>query len=291
MIKKRKYTKKKNIKLRKKRKYIYKIKKKYTHKPKRKYNKRKHKIIEIVKLPVNTFPSKKLLPKMYFTQETENAIIAYNSEIDETKRNNIYNSKIKYAFEKLVENIFNTFKFPYSEVGPLDFQKETLSHLVANISKFDSSKGKAFSYFSIVAKNYLIAENKKNYTRFNRHSDIGEEKDESTIQLQSEDKYYKNQEIKEFINLMVKFWDNNVEKIFTKQKDLEIAQAIIELFRNNKRIEVFNKKALYLMIREISNCCTQNITKIITKMKSYQKSIFKSYINTGNVNIDRCIKS
>jgi hypothetical protein len=74
---------------------------------------------------------------MYFTQDTENAVIEYNKETDMEKRNAIYNEKIKYAFEKLVENIFNTFKFTYFETSPQEFQKETVTHLVANIEKYN----------------------------------------------------------------------------------------------------------------------------------------------------------
>jgi hypothetical protein len=203
----------------------------------------------------------------------------------------IYNTKIKYAFDKLVENVFNTFKFSYFETGPLDAQKETVAHLVANISKFDPTRGsKAFSYFSIIAKNYLIAENNKNWIRFNRHSNIGEEKEEHTIQLQTEDKHHKEAETNEFMKLMIEFWENNVGKIFTKQRDLDIANAVIELFRRSDRIDAFNKKALYLYIREISSCKTQQITKVINKMKQYQTSITKSYTTKGSINTESYIK-
>lgn len=228
--------------------------------------------------------------KMYFTQDTENSIIEYNSTEDIPKREDIYNNKIKYPFEKLVENIFNTFKFSYFETSPLDVQRETVTHLVSNIHKFEAGKGKAFSYFSIIAKHYLIALNNGTYKRRNQHVEIGEEHDENTIQIQTEDKHYKDTEMREFINLMIIFWENNVCKIFTKQRDLDIANAVIELFRSSERIDAFNKKALYLYIREISNCKTQQITKVINKMKQYQSNISKSYLNNGAVNTGNYIK-
>ncbi len=159
------------------------------------------------------------------------------------------------------------------------------------MDKFDPSRGsKAFSYFSIIAKHYLIAENNKNYIRFQRHETIGEDRDEHTIQLQSEDKHYKNSEMAEFMRLMIEFWENNVGKIFTKQRDLDIANAVIELFRQSQRIDAFNKKALYLYIREISSCKTQQITKVINKMKQYQTNIARSYINQGSINTENYMK-
>lgn len=222
--------------------------------------------------------------KMYFTQSTEDAIIRYNTTENKELREIIFNDHIKYPFEKLVENVFNTFKFTYLETGPLDAQKETVSHLVANIGKFNPMMGfKAYSYFSIVAKNYLIALNNNNYKRFNQHIDIGEERDNHTVQLQFEDKHHKNKETSEFMKLMVRFWENNVNKIFTKPRDLNIANAVIELFRNSDRIDAYNKKALYLYIREISLCKTQQITRVIKKMKQYQKQISQSYRDHGVV--------
>jgi len=219
--------------------------------------------------------------KMYFTTDTEDAIISYNECDDQNIRDEIYNTKIRYAFEKLVENVYNTFKFCYFETSPLEVQKETVTHLVANMHKFEKGKGKAFSYFSIIAKNYLIFQNNTNYKRFNQHVEIGDDNGENTFKLQQEDAHYKDEQNREFISLMVNYWEKNITKIFTKQRDINIANAVIELFRNSDRIDAFNKKALYLYIREISSCKTQQITKVINKMKNYQCNISKSYADDG----------
>ena len=228
-------------------------------------------------------PKKTSTNKMYFTEETERNIILYNKEESQEVRNDIYNNSIRYAIEKLVENIFNTFKFTYFDNSPSEIKIETVAHLVANMHKFEEGKGKAFSYFSIVAKNYLILHNNGNYKRFNQHVSISETPDGTTICLQSEDPYHKNIELSEFMKLMIEYWEKNVTKIFTKERDLNIANAVIELFRNGNRIESFNKKSLYLNIREISSCKTQQITKVINKMKQYQSIIVKSYRNRGNL--------
>ena len=75
----------------------------------------------------------------------------------------------------------------------------------------------------------------------------------------------------------------NIEKIFKKHNELQIAYAVLEIFRNSDRIENFNKKALYLYIREMTNCKTQNITKVVNKMKDMQKKIQIEYKETGDV--------
>jgi hypothetical protein len=81
--------------------------------------------------------------------------------------------------------------------------------------------------------------------------------------------------------MMVEYWDKNIKDIFPKARDLKIAEAVVELFRNSDRLDYFNKKALYLYIREISSCKTQAITKIINKMKEYQQKITKKYVEEG----------
>lgn len=221
------------------------------------------------------------LSKFYFTQDTENAITQYNKETDMDKRNEIYNTSIKYPFEKLVENIFNTFKFTYFDVSPIEIQRETVTHLVSIIHRYESEKGKAYSYFSIIAKHYLILLNNGNYKKFNQQVDISEEREENTVQLQCEDTHHKDVENNEFMGMVIRFWENSVSKIFNKQKDLNIANAIIELFRNSDRIDTYNKKSLYLYIREISACKTQQITRVINKMKQYQADNKKLYIKNG----------
>jgi len=219
--------------------------------------------------------------KIYFSKATEEAIIEYNKETDLDIRNKIYNERIKFSFEKLVENIYNTFKFTYFDCGPLDVQRETVTHLVSNIHKFQEGKGKAFSYFSIVAKNYLIFHNNNNYKRFNQHVDISDTPTEDAVCLQSDDSYHEDVQTKEFMSILIKFWEDNINKIFKKPKDLNIAYAVLELYRNCDRIESFNKKTLYLYIREMSDCKTQQITKILNKMKSHQLSVVKNYQKYG----------
>lgn len=240
-----------------------------------KAKKKKTEVKEVIK------ESKKPSKKMYFTKETEKYIIEYNKNTDDSIRNQIYEEHIKPAFEKLVENVFNTFKFTYFDNSPAEIQKETVAHLVVNMHKFEENKGRAFSYFSIVAKNYLIFHNNFNYKRFNQHVDISDTPSESSVCLQTTDSHHKDVETDEFMDIVIGYWDKNIRKIFTKQKEYNIANAVLELLRNSKRIDSFNKKALYLYIREISSCKTQQITKVINKMKVYQSMLSKSYLDEG----------
>src|SRR5437899_8757774 len=87
---------------------------------------------------------------------------------------------------------------------------------------------------------------------------------------------------------MVAWWDNNVDRIFSKEKELVIARAVIELFRHCDRLEQFTKKPLYVMILEIANCSkTSHITKIINKMVKHYENLRREYIETGDFDCGR----
>jgi len=220
---------------------------------------------------------------VYFTPQTEAAIVAYNETEDPREKDRIYNEHIQQAFFKIAENVYNTFKFSYADVSPIEIQKQAISHMVANIDKYEKGKGKAFSYFSIVAKNWFILDNNTTYKRFKKHVEICEQVGEAGEFVVEPEHEKQESETREFIKLMVEYWDKNIGKLFTKDRDLKIANAVIEIFRNADRIDVYNKKALYLYIREIADCQTQNITKVINKMKSTQRNISEEYLNRGNI--------
>ena len=96
-----------------------------------------------------TAPKKKKNKKVYFDMDVQDAIVRYNDTDDHILKNKIYQEEIHKAFDKLSENIINTFKFEYFDDVYIDVKQEVLSFLVMNIHKYDHTKGsKAFSYFT-----------------------------------------------------------------------------------------------------------------------------------------------
>ena len=125
----------------------------------------KRRLEEEALLPKKKRRGRKPTKKQYFTYITDQAIIAYNNEPSWSKRNKVFREHINYPFNKLVENIYHTFKFSYFDVPYEDVKAEVVAFLVQKIDKFKEGKGKAFSYFSIIAKNYLIIQNNANYAK------------------------------------------------------------------------------------------------------------------------------
>ena len=228
------------------------------------------------------------LGKVYFTQETENAIVAYNKSTDEFQRDKLFREDIHPAIDKLAENIINRFKFPYIEGSFEDIKNQVVSFLVLNLHKYTENKGKAFSYFSVVAKNYLILHNNNAYRDELRSTyladPLGEESFllEEVLSTKPEIETAKS-DARDFIHLLVQYWDFNLTKIFKKKRDIEIANAVVELLRRANTIENFNKKALYVLIREMTNNKTVHITKVINKMKVHVLRQMKEYRRTGHL--------
>ena len=220
--------------------------------------------------------------KQYFTLDTEEAIIAYNKSTSQREKNDLYKTRIQYPFEKLAENILNTFKFSYFDVSKEDVQMEVISNLIEKIHRFQEGKGKAFSYFSIVAKNYLILKNNGNYKRFKKTSLLSEMPESWNPENDFKQTQF-GEELNEFKELMLKYWDINLTRVFTKKRDIQIADAVLELFRRSANIENFNKKHLYLLIREMTDCKTHYITKVVNEMKKHQTKMLNDYFDKGMI--------
>jgi len=221
---------------------------------------------------------KKKKGKVYFGLDVQDAIVRYNAldpTENQSERNRIYEGEIHYAFDKLCENIINTFKFTYFDDVYEDVKVEVVSFLVMNIHKYDHTKGsKAFSYFSVVAKNYLILHNNANYKKYCTHTgtDILNSK---TTSAGKEDYF------SEFTDGMVHYFDNNIPNLFRNKRDIEVAYAIVELMRRRHEIENFNKKALYILIREMTNIETSYITKVVNVFKREYKHLANQFEKNG----------
>ena len=234
--------------------------------PKKKINDVKKEIKKIVK---------KKKRKVYFGQEVQDAIVRYNGSENDSERNRIYGNEIHKAFDKLAENIINTFKFTYFDYGFNDIKHEVVAFMVINMHKYDHTKGsKAFSYFSVVAKNYLILHNNNNYKKLKTHDGM-----DVFDRYKSSDKFDES-DFKTLTNEIVYYFDTNLNSIFKKERDLKIGYAIVDLMKQRDDIENFNKKNLYVLIREITGVHTSHITKIMNVLRKHYKNVLQKY-NSG----------
>ena len=223
---------------------------------------------------------KKKKRKVYFGQEVQDAIVDYNLSDNDNERNIIYRDRIHKAFDKLAENIINTFKFSYFDYGFEDVKCEVVAFMVINMHKYDHTKGsKAFSYFSVVAKNYLILHNNNNYKKLKSHNGIDILDREKNIKDIDYD-------YKSLTKEIIKYFDTNLNTIFKKDRDLKIGYAIVDLMKQIDEIENFNKKALYILIREMTNVETAHITSVVNVLKKHYKKLVNRYHKSGTIIVE-----
>jgi len=222
--------------------------------------------------------------KNYFTSETEEAIILYNNTKDTAIKSQIYEQFIHYPFFKLTENIIHTFKFYYTEVDEIEhLQHEVITFLLSKIHLFDPSKGaKAYSYFGTIVKRYLIISNQKNYKKRVDKLPLESLYDDENHSYNIDEDNSENFTSR-FIDLYVEYVTINIYNLFPKEEDAKVADAILELFRKREDIDIFNKKALYIYIREMVDVKTPKITKIANQLYDIFKTNYIFYIEYGYV--------
>lgn len=203
----------------------------------------------------------------------------------EQEKNLIYKNNIQKAFDKLVESMFNKLKVSYFDVPYEDVQQRVVHHLIQKMHMYDKSKGKAFSYFSMIARNKLIHINNKNYDRYKEEVRIDNE--ERNFDMPMEENFEDVIQRNEFFDEMIEYWRNRVSNMFNKERDINIANALLQLFEKRKSIETFNKKGLYVMIREMTGVeRTQHITKVVKKFRNEYKELVENYRETGTIKPD-----
>ena len=224
----------------------------------------------------------------YFTQETEDAIVAYNNSTDYEFRNKIFREKIYFPLYKLAENIIHTFKFYYTDVDDLeDLKLEVVSLLVEEkLHMFDPSRGaKAFSYFGTIVKRHLINYNNKNYKRVKQQTGI--DVWEGTYDFDTPEVNPYALSLKQVFDMFIERSYEKLDDLFPKEADKQIADAVLTLFKKRYDLDIFKKKALYIYIREMTGTETPYLTKVINVLKEEFYEIYNDLYEKGFIDLKK----
>ncbi|MBP5723910.1 MAG: hypothetical protein J6X18_10120 [Bacteroidales bacterium] len=224
----------------------------------------------------------------YFYEREENAVLRYLSAKTAEEKNEIYNSILRPAFEKMAESIIRRYKlFLPNEVFDDTFN-DTLSFLVTKMEKYNPESGKrAYSYYGTICKNYLIGRIEKYSTSLKRNPSYDVISEEFNDSLNYSDKPDKNREVASEtvqrligrINEMI----DNPEKNDMKPNEIKIGYALVNLLSNWEYVlttnasNKLNKNAILLFLRESTGLDTKGIRD---NMKKFRKEflIIKSIV-------------
>ena len=226
----------------------------------------------------------------YFTKDTENAILEYVSTEDDRLRNKIYRERIDHGFYKLSQNIINTYQFPYMEGTTEDKQQEALEHILKSLDKYNPEKGSAYSYFGTAILRYCINVNNKAYRKLKLRNDIDDDNEKTQIidlsETLSSDDYHMDDNDTYVIDMFIKYVELNLNELFKDEDDRNIVLSVIELFERREYIDIFNKKAILLYIRELTLQDTQSITNVNKKLKKIYNRLNNQYLEYGFISLN-----
>jgi hypothetical protein len=218
---------------------------------------------------------------MYFTAETQEAIEQYQDSEDLEENEKLYNEKIRPAFDKLVENLIFVYGFQNANVPVFHLKNDCISFLYETIQKWDPERGtKAFSYFNVVAKNWLIADAKKRKKRKTRQVYIDDaenlnQKDKNAIAnsqvAPSPDDLMDDIESRQEIIRML----YEIEKKITAPNELICVNAIKTVFENVDDLDYLNKRALFVYVREISGLNQKQLSIALASIRRHYRDFKK----------------
>ena len=224
---------------------------------------------------------------VYFTRITELAILGYNKTDNPVLREKIYRRFIYPAFMKMAENLINTVKPTYIDSTFVDLQTDLVTFLTERLNKFNPNAGKAYSYYTRTSYNYLIGENERAYKK--RKADALElnidEQRNVIIEMHNDEM---REVLEYFMNAYVEYCYNNINYLFSNSTDIHVADSILHIFENREHIEDFNKKRLYILIRErtgLDASQTNAVTRVVKVLKQIYEDNFKEYEQTNFVNL------
>lgn len=229
--------------------------------------------------------------KNYFGIEVDNAIIEYNSTQDTQIRNKVYEKYIHKAVYKISENLIHRYKFYHL---PSDTIKDSIHEIecfvLERLCKIDAERGKPFSYLTKMIYNYLLYSCKEVYKhKINRT--ILSEVDDSDI---SKKRYVINDYIKEELRTdyytpeFISHIRKNLNEHFVRKLDLITATSILDIIEDRHNLEIFDKKSIFIYVRNIVKISQPKLVKILTKIKELYFQYQETYLEQfDKVIIDR----
>jgi hypothetical protein len=217
--------------------------------------------------------------KLYFNSDTQNAIVAFQASKSKLEKDKIYINEILPAFEKLVENLINIHKFTGLHDSFDDLKNDCVNFLFETIGKFDAErKTNAFSYFNVVAKNWLIIKTKQKMQKSKRNVSLDDisslsSHERSIIEdhysIPSQDSLLENIHAPE--NTLKVLYE--IREKVKSENELMCINSIITIFENIEEIDLLNKNAILLYMRELSGFSPKQLTTAMQAVKKYYKHI------------------
>jgi hypothetical protein len=217
--------------------------------------------------------------KYYFDSQTQIAIVLFQTSTSKKEREKIYRTEIMPAFEKLVENLINIYKFSGMHDSYDSLKNDCVTFLFETINKFDESRGTtAFSYFNVVAKNWLIIKTKQKNSKQKKNislDDIQSLTNEEVLMIESKQTVESLEtdifelESKNELKLLFR----NLLNVSKSKNEILCINSIITILENIDDIDFINKNAIQLYIKELTGLNQKQLSSTFHNLRKNYKKI------------------
>lgn len=215
----------------------------------------------------------------YFTDKTQEQIIIYQQEADTEKKKKVYVKEILPAFDSLVENLINVYGFSVIYESKQDLKHECLQFLYSAVEKFNAEKGsKAFSYFNVVAKNWLTIKSKQNMKRVQSYISMDDRDNlskEDIEQIETQQFQPGFEEIYTMVNTheyLTKLVAAIEDKTKTENEKM-VVNAIKVLISNLEDVDLLSKRAILLYVRELTTLSSKQLSIVLSSLKRHYRDV------------------
>lgn len=225
---------------------------------------------------------KKKKKDLYFHAGTQEAIEKYQQSNSESEKESLYQNDILPAFDKLAENLIfmNGFNKSFDSFEML--KNDCVAFLYETIYKWDPSRGtKAFSYFNVVARNWLIIQSKKKTKQNRRHISMDDQESLNSAQKQEiashkivpppDEEIIERERYDEIITLL-----GEIKTRTSKENEVLCIDAVIEIFSHVDNLEFLNKRAIFVYLRDISGLNPKQLSVAMSQIRKHYRELSRS---------------
>tara|TARA_R110002126_G_scaffold141747_11_gene286902 strand:- start:1303 stop:2040 length:738 start_codon:yes stop_codon:yes gene_type:complete len=220
--------------------------------------------------------------KLYFHAGTQAAIESFQNTEDLKVREVLYTEEILPAFDKLVENLIFMHGFHKQHDSFEMLKNDCVSFLYETIHKWKPERGtKAFSYFNVVARNWLIIKSKQRNKSNRRHISIDDQEslsiaqklaiENSSVVLSQDEQMIAKNRINEILSLL-----QEIKIRTTNENEILCINAIIKIFSHIDDLEFLNKRAIFVYIRDLSSLNPKKLSVAMSQIRKHYKELARS---------------
>ena len=146
-----------------------------------------------------------------------------------------------------------------------EFKNDCVTFLYETLKKFDASRGsKAFSYFNVVAKNWIIVKS--------RQIEI------VPFDIHKHDPLLTTEAIQANTLENISTILNRVKNRLSYENDKICMDCIMKLFDKVDTLESLNKRAIFVYVRDMTNLSPKQLSSSMSSIRKHYREISKTLI-------------